>query len=164
MFNLFAAHAGLRGCLSTRTRLTHTLCAALLLITSVAWADEIKDVIPAIIEVESRGNPHAVSPCGAIGLMQVTPIVLEEINTAYGTNIKLIDLTDPIVNKYVGELYLRRLKDHYLQERYSVERMLAAYNGGIGRLRKCSYNINKMPRETREYVKKVMKLYKAKGR
>jgi len=52
--------------------------------------------------------------------------------------------------------------------KYSIENweewelclILAAYNGGIGRLKKCDYDINKMPKETRDYVRKVMKIYK----
>lgn len=45
-------------------------------------------------------------------------------------------------------------------EDYQIMLMLSAYNGGITRLRKNNYDINKMPRETRDYVKKIMRAYK----
>lgn len=38
--------------------------------------------------------------------------------------------------------------------------ILAAYNGGITRLKDVNYDINKMPKETQEYIKKVMRVYK----
>ena len=126
------------------------------------FADEIEDIIPAIIKVESGGNPHAVSKAGAIGLMQITPIVLKEYNQhyTYFLTYTMEDMKYPFANKVVGYWYLRRLKDHYLKDNYTIERMLAAYNGGITRLKKCNYDISKMPVETRQYVKKVMRLYK----
>ena len=159
--------------------------------SSFSFADEIDDLIPCIIEVESGGDPHAVSPAGAIGLMQITPIVLKEINQQIrflrpdgisvdkkGENVCIVfnyfdeiaetathlqftedNLYNPRTNRAIGTWYLRRLKDHYLKEHYTIERLLASYNGGITRLRKNNYDISKMPRETRNYVKKVMRLY-----
>ena len=149
---------------------------------SFVRADEIDDLIPFIIQVESGGNPNAVSGAGAIGLMQITPIVYlgfsqehrgkdtrglirktkfmklfskyEAANGPY-----MINLYIPEFNKYVGEWYLRRLKDHYLKDNYTIERMLHAWNGGITRLRKLNYDCSKMPQESREFSKKVLKLY-----
>lgn len=135
--------------------------ACILLITdsSICQADEIDDLIPYIIEVESHGNPTAISLAGAIGLMQITPIVLKEFQETEFPAGNIWDLFNAEKNVFLGTWYLRRLKDHYLKDHYTIERMLAAYNGGITRLRKVNYDINKMPHETREYVKKVMKLY-----
>jgi len=145
---------------------------------NLAFADEINDLVPCIIEVESHGNPNAVSPAGAIGLMQITPIVVEEYNESpqsetmsagilvqgfdriYARKIHKEELFEPDTNRTIGTWYLRRLKDHYLKDEYTIERMLAAYNGGITRLRKNGYDVSKMPKETRDYVKKVMKLYR----
>lgn len=156
---------------------------AIVILTAVnAFSDEIDDIVPAIIQVESGGNPNAVSPAGAIGLMQITPIVLKEFNNSGLNHLsykstcvwdnKIIPYEEtnglPIlkqelfvtwINKSVGKWYLRRLKNHYLKDKYTIERMLAAYNGGITRLKKVNYDINKMPKETRQYVRKVMKIY-----
>ncbi len=126
--------------------------------SSIVWADEIDSLVPAIIEVESGGNPNAISPQGAVGLMQITPIVVAEYQQVEGRIIKG-PLYDSQVNIEYGDWYLRRLKDHYLKDHYTIERLLAAYNGGPTRLKKVGYNINRMPKETRDYVRKVMKIY-----
>lgn len=135
--------------------------ACFLLMANGAWADVIDDLVPAIIQVESHGNPNAVSPAGAIGLMQITPIVLREFKQTlgYGKGFDF-DLYNAQVNVIIGTWYLRRLKDHYLKDKFTIERILAAYNGGITRLRKVNYDVSRMPKESREYVKKVIKLYK----
>ena len=130
-------------------------------------ADEIDNILPYLIKVESGGNPNAVSSAGAVGLCQVTPIVLREynremtrgtINIAWLIEKHYEDLFDPTINKEIATWYLRRLRDHYGCK--TIEQVLAAYNGGITRLRANDYDINKMPKETRDYVKKIMKLYK----
>ena len=121
--------------------------------------DEIDAILPYLIQVESGGNPNAVSHAGAVGLCQITPIVLKELNMS-GWHASMEDLFDPVFNIYVSRWYLRRLRDHYLKDNYTLERMLAAYNGGITRLRRNNYDIEKMPSETRSYVRKIMKLYK----
>ena len=113
-------------------------------------------LVSAVITVESGGNPNAVSPSGAIGLMQVTPIVVKvfrQVNNYTGE----INLFTAYVNEHIGTWYLHRLHDHYGCD--TVEQIAAAYNGGITRLRKNGYDIAKMPKETREYVRKVMKEY-----
>ena len=52
------------------------------------------------------------------------------------------------------------IEDWMTQEEAILSLILAAYNGGITRLRANNYDINKMPRSTRKYVKKIMKKYK----
>ncbi len=75
---------------------------------------------------------------------------------------KTADLFDIEKNIFIGKWYLRRLKNHYLKDDYTIERMLHAWNGGITRLRKLDYDCSKMPRESREFSKKVLRLYEAK--
>lgn len=146
----------------------------------IARADEISDIIPFIIKIESNGNPNAVSNRGAIGLMQITPIVLYEWNfvkghtwwslckeyydgeTHWALNYEQNDLFEERINKIIGEWYLRRLRDHYKCP--TIEHVLASYNGGITRLRNNNWDIDKMPKETRQYVRKVMKLYRGSRR
>ena len=132
--------------------------------------DDLNDLIPAIIEVESGGNPNALSEDNCRGLMQISEIVFKEYKDIashgpwailspvnYWDDVTV--LYKPEINKHIGRWYLRRLKDHYLKENYTIERLLAAYNGGITRLKEVNYDINKMPLETRKYIKKVLKLY-----
>ena len=134
----------------------------LLCITSFVYAEEIRwdDLVQAIITCESNGDPNAVSEAGAVGLMQITPIVLKEFND-YGymdEPTRKEYLYCPVVNVKIGTWYLMRLKDHYKCP--TIECVLASYNGGITRLRRNKWDIEKMSSETREYVEKVMKLYR----
>jgi len=133
------------------------------IIGSVARADEIDDIIPFVIIAESGGDSNAVSPAGAVGLMQITPIVLKEYRQECNAirNVEVEDLKNPHLNKAIGEWYLRRLKDHYFRDNYTLERMLCAWNGGITKLRRYDYDCSKMPRESREFSKKVMRLHQA---
>jgi len=75
----------------------------------------------------------------------------------YHCPIQRKDLFNSKVNIFIGTWYLLRLQDHYKCP--TIEHLLASYNGGITRLRRNDWDIEKMPRETRDYVKKVMRLY-----
>ena len=134
-------------------------------------------LITALIEVESGGDPNAVSKAGAVGLMQITPIVLSEYSQFLSKNgvteiyapdgslfsvpLYMPNLYNSSLNKIIGTWYLKRLKDHYLKDSYTLERLLCAWNGGITRLRKHGYDCSKMPRESINFSRKVMRLYKA---
>ena len=103
-------------------------------------------LLAAVISIESDFLPHAVSPRGARGLMQVTP----EVGEAYGAR----DLFDPYVNIDVGCRYLcSLLKD----SGGNLERALAAYNAGPGAVDR--YDGVPPYSETRSYVREVLDLY-----
>ena len=149
-------------------------CLILIAFAIVVEGDEIDDLVPYIVQVESSGNPHAVSKAGCIGLMGISVIVLKEWDIeksnfenscAFYPPCKYcikpkIDLCNPIDNKRVGTWYLHRLKNHYLKDDYTIERMLCAWNGGITRLRKANYDCSRMPKESQEFSRKVLKLYR----
>lgn len=105
-------------------------------------------LLQAVIQVESSYNPRAVSPKGAVGLMQLMPATARR----YGVN----DRTDPVANLNGGARYLRDLLTLFNED---LTLALAAYNAGEQAVKK--YN-NKIPpyRETINYVNKVKKLYK----
>ncbi len=168
------------------------LLAILITIIFCLWiagnvrGEEIDDLVPYVIACESSGNAYAISEDDCIGLMQISKWVLTEYNQYrkkegwrqffpkgihYETYIEIYytgdlikaDLFNARINKAIGTWYLRRLKEHYLQEDYTIERMLAAYNGGITRLRRLlrqGKDWQDMPKESVNYVKKVLKLYK----
>jgi hypothetical protein len=103
-------------------------------------------LLAAIVSVESRFTPDAVSPRGAKGLMQVRPAVGE----AYGA----ADLLDPYVNVDAGSRYFRSLMKDYKGD---LELTLAAYNAGPAAVAR--YGGVPPFRETREYVHKVLTRY-----
>lgn len=103
-------------------------------------------LIRAIIRVESSGDPYAVSPAGAKGLMQLMPKTAAELGVT--------DSFDPVQNIMAGTRYLRQLLMRYQGD---VRLALAAYNWGMGNLEK---RPDALPRETRNYIAKVENLYR----
>lgn len=104
-------------------------------------------LLHAVIQAESAYNPYAVSPKGAVGLMQLMPDTAER----YGVT----DRTDVESNLQGGASYLRDLLDLFQND---VKLALAAYNAGEQAVERYG---NKIPpyRETTHYVQKVMALY-----
>jgi soluble lytic murein transglycosylase-like protein len=85
----------------------------------------------AVIEVESRFDPYAVSPKGALGLMQVLPSTGAEVARRIGIPWRgPRTLFDPHANVRIGVAYLRGLVERYA----SVRAALAAYNWGPGQI------------------------------
>ena len=102
-------------------------------------------LVRSVISVESAWRPDALSPKGAIGLMQLMP----------GTARMLaVDPKDPVQNIEGGVKYLAQLSEKYSGD---LEKTLAAYNAGPGRVDR--YGGIPPFKETEAYVKKVLKLY-----
>jgi len=88
-------------------------------------------LVLAVMHVESRFYNFAVSPVGAIGLMQVMPNTGAELAARIGIDwLGPQTLFDPTSNVRLGVAYLRELKDRY----GSIPTALAAYNWGPGRI------------------------------
>lgn len=102
-------------------------------------------VIRAILHRESAGNPTAVSPAGAGGLMQLMPA------TAAGLGVT--DRFDPAQSIDAGTRYYRQMLDRFGGD---PELALAAYNAGPGRVDKHLATGAPLPAETRAYVPAVM--------
>lgn len=104
------------------------------------------NLIRAIIKVESNFNTRAVSRAGAKGLMQLMP------KTAYKMDV--MDPFNPEENIFGGVKYFKYLLDRFDN---NLEISLAAYNAGETAVLK--YGGIPRYRETRQYVKKVLKQY-----
>ena len=90
------------------------------------------DLIRGVVAAESSGNPDAVSPKGARGLMQLMPRTAREQATRLGMKEPQDDrLFVPEVNLRLGASYLASLLQRYGG---SEEFAVAAYNAGPGRL------------------------------
>lgn len=119
-------------------------------------------MVCAVIHTESRFRPLAVSRLGALGLMQLMPDTGIWIGDHLGLDLAESDLTDPEINIRLGCWYLRYLLDHFEGD-YALA--LAAYNGGIGNVRKWladpdlsgdGKHLDHIPfTETAEYIGKV---------
>ncbi len=95
--------------------------------------------------VESAGNPQAVSPKGAMGLMQIMPKTWAALRARHALGD---DPFDPRDNIFAGAAYLREMHDRY----GTIAGMLAAYNAGPGRYDEHLISGRLLPAETRAYV------------
>lgn len=87
-------------------------------------------LVAALIDAESNWDAAAVSPAGAVGLMQLLPATAEELRArgVIDPGFAGGDLSDPAVNIEYGTAYLRLLVERY----HEIEPALAAYNAGMG--------------------------------
>ncbi len=102
--------------------------------------------IRAVLRAESNGDPRALSPKGAMGLMQLMPDTWAEIRVRHRLGN---DPYDPHDNIIAGAAYIRLLFD-----RYGTPGWIAAYNAGPRRY-EASLQGRPLPAETRAYVASV---------
>jgi soluble lytic murein transglycosylase-like protein len=100
-------------------------------------------LLSALVWQESRWNPQALSPKGAMGLAQLMPATARDLG---------VNPADPVQNLTGGARYLRSLLDQFNGD---LERALAAYNAGPGRVR----SAGGVPAiaETRNYVASIVR-------
>jgi soluble lytic murein transglycosylase-like protein len=100
--------------------------------------------ISAVMQVESFGDVRALSPKGAMGLMQIMPEAWAALRSRYGLGADPFDAHDNII---AGAAYLRELLD-----RYGSPGFLAAYNAGPARYDDHLATGRALPAETQAYV------------
>ncbi len=99
-------------------------------------------LVDAVVRAESGYDPHATSPAGAAGLMQLMPATARALG--------VVDPYDPAQNLDAGVRYLRGLLDRF----GDVSLALAAYNAGPGAV----LRHGGVPpyRETQAFVQRVL--------
>jgi hypothetical protein len=151
------------------------LCAVLMMVGDLAWAGscgsdspvlqrlEIQsiledvalvhaldpDLLSAIARVESGECIDAVSPKGAVGLMQLMPATASQ----YGVE----DRFDPVQNALGAARFIDYLKRDRPEGKLSLPEILAAYNAGEGAVTRAG-GIPRY-RETEDYVRRVLWMY-----
>ena len=105
------------------------------------------DLVRAVIKAESNFNPRAISPKGAMGLMQLMPATAKEMGVS--------NPFDPGQNIHAGVQYLNGLLQRHHQ---NLPLALAAYNAGPNRV----LFQKEIPwiEETRQYIQRVMQYYR----
>jgi len=103
-----------------------------------------------VMQAESAGDANAVSPKGAMGLMQIMPETYARLRQAYGWGA---DPFQPRDNILAGAAYLREMYD-----RYGAPGFLAAYNAGPGRYEDHLATGRSLPEETQLYLARLAPL------
>jgi soluble lytic murein transglycosylase-like protein len=106
-------------------------------------------LVRSVMAAESGFEPLAISPKGAIGLMQLMPGTAQVLGA---------DPHDPAQNVDAGTRYLRDLLEKY---NYGLRHALAAYNAGPGAVDK--YNGVPPYRETIDYISRIEKKLRVSG-
>jgi soluble lytic murein transglycosylase-like protein len=112
------------------------------------------ELLQALVATESGFDAQAVSPKGAMGLMQLMPATAQRYGVGADKRGSLEKkLFDPQINIAAGARYLRDLIAMFPED---ISLALAAYNAGEATVRR----FNGIPpyQETRDYVAKVMRL------
>ncbi len=121
-------------------------------------------LVLAFVRIETRFQPNAVSPVGAMGLMQLMPSTARSL----GGRTTDDELLDPGYNMALGQRYIARMLNHY---NGSIAQAAAAYNAGPGKVTAWTaaragkeddslmFIESMRAPETRSYVKRLLTYY-----
>ena len=109
------------------------------------------DLINAVITQESGGDPNAVSPKGAIGLMQIMPATATDPGFGIAP-IPVEKLTNAAANKKFGTEYLSAMLNRYNGD---TRKALIAFNAGHTVADRFNGDLSSLPAETQNYVARI---------
>ncbi|MFP5467758.1 MAG: lytic transglycosylase domain-containing protein [Gammaproteobacteria bacterium] len=113
------------------------------------------ELLKAVVATESGFDPHALSPKGAVGLMQLMPETAQRFGVRANARQSLAQrLTDPRTNLQAGARYLAWLMKKFGGQ---MDLVLAAYNAGEGAVLRHGRRVPPY-RETLNYVRTVTEL------
>jgi hypothetical protein len=116
------------------------------------------ELLQAVIAAESGFDAQAVSPRGALGLMQILPTTAQEQGVRdTPERSAALQLMDPRTNIHTGARLLARLQTQFPGR---LDLVVAAYNAGAGAVRRAGRQVPDIP-ETRRYVQTVLGLYES---
>lgn len=124
-------------------------------------------LVLAVAKVESNFSPEAVSPAGAVGIMQIMPETGEWLAARSGEPFDSEQLYDPVYNIRLGTEYLHFLLDYW---DWDVDKAVASYNAGQSKVAEwlaagqwdgTLANAADIPyEETRDYLRRVLEVYR----
>ena len=127
---------------------------------------EEKEVLYAVIKVESKFNPNAISKSKAKGLMQIMETTAIETANKMDLEVTEEELFKPEINIKLGLKYFTYLLNHY-NNNYPLA--IIAYNAGMGNvdswikngtIKEDGTDIENVPyKETNNYVRKILRDY-----
>jgi hypothetical protein len=121
------------------------------LVRAAARAHDVPvDLINAMIWVESHFETQAVSPTGALGLMQLMPGTGREVARDLGRRYLPYD---PDFNIHAGTYYVAQMLQRF---DWDLRLALAAYNAGPYAVEAFTRNQQPLPEESRQYVSRVL--------
>jgi hypothetical protein len=127
------------------------------------------NLVAIVMLVESGGNPSAVSPSGALGLMQVMPATAADIAAQRGIDGHSVErLMEPDYNIDLGAWYLADMLRRFGRAddpdwQASVELAASAYNGGPGTVQRMLTAGTALPAESARYRRWVGTMWSQRG-
>ena len=111
-----------------------------------------ENLMHSIMQVESGGDPNAISPVGAVGPYQIMPGTAA--NPGYGVDpITMAQARDPQVSREFSSDYLHGVQQHH---GFSGDDALRVYNAGPGVVQQVNAGQRAYKPETQQYVPKVV--------
>jgi len=145
------------------------------LITAIAQRHNLDPLlVKAVVYEESFFSPRARSSQNAVGLMQVTPVVVQELmeSTHSRTLAQAVAaisgdapppdrasvdeaLSDPVTSLHVGCWYLQTLLTRYREKPYALALALAAYNAGPANVERWAANTDRATLSREDFISRI---------